>query len=138
MVFIFKDYNKKVMMVTAVPMTMLDHVKVCSNGNWKLQIRNRQLAIHRHPILNELIIFTYKLNQEWLNSVDIKYTEGVQSLNWGKIMKTIIDDPEGFFESGGWSFLDPNSGSEDEKDEDEDLDSEDEEFKVNPYLFPCC
>ena len=28
MVFIFKDYNKKVMMVTAVPMTMLDHVKV--------------------------------------------------------------------------------------------------------------
>merc|ERR1712079_36509 len=95
MVFIFKDYSKKVMMVTAVPMTMLDHVK------------------------------------EWLNSVDIKYTEGVQSLNWGKIMKTIIDDPEGFFESGGWSFLDPNSGSEDEKDEDEDLDSEDEEFKVS-------
>ena len=53
-------------------------------------------------------------------------------------MKTIIDDPEGFFESGGWSFLDPNSGSEDEKDEDEDLDSEDEEFKVNLYLFSCC
>lgn len=45
-------------------------------------------------------------------------------------MKTIIDDPEGFFESGGWSFLDPNSGSEAEGDEDEDLDSEDEEFKV--------
>merc|ERR1712141_684421 len=95
MVFIFKDYNKKVMMVTAVPMTMLDHVK------------------------------------EWLNSVDIKYTEGVQSLNWGKIMKTIIDDPEGFFESGGWSFLDPNSGSEGEGDEDDDLDSEDEEFKMS-------
>ena len=45
-------------------------------------------------------------------------------------MKTIIDDPEGFFESGGWSFLDPNSGSEAEGDEDDDLDSEDEEFKV--------
>ena len=45
-------------------------------------------------------------------------------------MKTIIDDPEGFFESGGWSFLDPNSGSEDEGNEDDDLDSEDEEFKV--------
>merc|ERR1719192_3024622 len=95
MVFIFKDYNKKIAMVTAIPMTMLDHVK------------------------------------EWLNSVDIKYTEGVQSLNWGKIMKTIIDDPEGFFESGGWSFLDPNSGSEAEGDEDDDLDSEDEEFKMS-------
>ena len=24
-------------------------------------------------------------------------------------MKTINDDPEGFFNSGGWSFLDPES-----------------------------
>ena len=24
-------------------------------------------------------------------------------------MKTINDDPEGFFDSGGWSFLDPES-----------------------------
>lgn len=43
------------------------------------------------------------------SSCDIKYTEGIQSLNWGKIMKTINDDPEGFFDSGGWSFLDPES-----------------------------
>ena len=41
------------------------------------------------------------------SSCDLKYTEGVQSLNWTKIMKTIVDDPEGFFEQGGWSFLDP-------------------------------
>jgi len=96
MVFIFKDYHKKVMMCTSIPMTMLDHVK------------------------------------EWLNSVDIKYTEGVQSLNWQKIMKTITDDPEGFFEGGGWGFLDPNSDEEDgEHDEDDLEDSEDEEFKVS-------
>lgn len=44
-----------------------------------------------------------------VSSCDIKYTEGVQSLNWTKIMKTIVDDPEGFFEQGGWSFLDPES-----------------------------
>ena len=43
------------------------------------------------------------------SSCDIRYTEGVQSLNWAKIMKTITDDPEGFFDSGGWSFLDPQS-----------------------------
>ena len=24
-------------------------------------------------------------------------------------MKTINDDPEGFFDNGGWSFLDPES-----------------------------
>jgi len=92
MVFIFKDYSKKIAMVTAIPMTMLDHVK------------------------------------EWLNSCDIKYTEGVQSLNWGKIMKTIVDDPEGFFESGGWNFLDPESDGEDDDDDDSD---EDETFNVS-------
>jgi len=92
MVFIFKDYAKKISMVTAIPMTMLDHVK------------------------------------EWLNSCDIKYTEGVQSLNWGKIMKTIVDDPDGFFESGGWNFLDPESDGEAEDDDDSD---EDETFNVS-------
>ncbi len=32
MVFIFKDYEKKVMMVTSIPMTMLDHVKVSTKS----------------------------------------------------------------------------------------------------------
>ena len=43
-------------------------------------------------------------------------------------MKTIVDDPEGFFESGGWSFLDPDSGSDEEEEEE---DEEDEEFKIS-------
>ena len=41
-------------------------------------------------------------------------------------MKTIVDDPDGFFESGGWSFLDPESDGEDG---DEDTDDEDENFE---------
>ena len=44
-------------------------------------------------------------------------------------MKTILDDPEAFFEDGGWNFLD--AGASDNEDEDEDLSSEDEEFKVD-------
>lgn len=86
MIFVFKDYHRKVAMVNAVPMNMLDHVK------------------------------------EWLNSCDIRYSEGIQSLNWTKIMKTITDDPEGFFESGGWTFLDPESDAEVEDEEEEDED----------------
>ncbi|EDS30673.1 conserved hypothetical protein [Culex quinquefasciatus] len=60
-----------------------------------------------------------------MNSCDIRYSEGIQSLNWAKIMKTIVDDPEGFFDNGGWTFLDPesdgegaaNSETEDEEDD---------------------
>lgn len=88
MVFVFKDYHKKISMVNAIPMNLLDHVK------------------------------------EWLNSCDIRYTEGIQSLNWTKIMKTITDDPDSFFETGGWSFLDPESEGEEGADDD---DSEDDD-----------
>ncbi|KAG8190381.1 hypothetical protein JTE90_022025 [Oedothorax gibbosus] len=91
MVFVFKEYHRKVAMVNAIPMNMLDHVK------------------------------------EWLNSCDIRYTEGIQSLNWTKIMKTIVDDPEGFFDSGGWSFLDPDSG--DEQGDDDDDSEEDDHYE---------
>lgn len=59
-------------------------------------------------------------------------------------MKTITDDPIGFLESGGWTFLDPESGSDGEGDdggeeeEDEayeptDMES-DEEFVLKPLL----
>ncbi|CAL4122106.1 unnamed protein product, partial [Meganyctiphanes norvegica] len=58
--------------------------------------------------------------KEWLNSCDIRYSEGVQSLNWAKVMKTIVDDPDGFFEQGGWSFLDPESDAEDAEEEESD------------------
>ncbi|CAG5011929.1 unnamed protein product [Parnassius apollo] len=92
MVFVFKDYAKKVAMVNAVPMNMLDHVK------------------------------------EWLNSCDIRYSEGIQSLNWTKVMKTITDDIEGFFDNGGWSFLDPESDAEDAA-QDEESEEEDDAYE---------
>ncbi|XP_023692218.2 FACT complex subunit SPT16-like [Paramormyrops kingsleyae] len=92
MVIVYKDYNKKVTMINAVPVNSLDAIK------------------------------------EWLNSCDIKYTEGVQSLNWTKIMKTIVDDPEGFFEQGGWSFLDPESEASGDDAADSESEMEDETF----------
>jgi nucleosome binding factor SPN SPT16 subunit len=88
MVFCFKDYTKKVAMVTSIPMSQLEQIK------------------------------------DWLNSCDIHYTEGIQNFNWPKIMKTIVDDPEAFFETGGWTFLEPQS---DEETKDEEISDEDDD-----------
>lgn len=93
MVFIFKDYTKKVAMITSIPMNQLDQIK------------------------------------EWLNSCDIKYTEGLQNFNWPKIMKTITDDPEGFFEQGGWTFLEAESDNEEKEADDEISDEEDDAYE---------
>ncbi|KAI3413953.1 hypothetical protein GPALN_011424 [Globodera pallida] len=50
--------------------------------------------------------------KDWLNSCDIRYSEGPMSLNWANIMKTINEDPETFFEEGGWNFLLADSDDE--------------------------
>ncbi|KAI8854433.1 FACT complex subunit-domain-containing protein [Chytridium lagenaria] len=47
--------------------------------------------------------------KEWLDSVDVAYTEGPTNLMWPQIMKTINEDPANFFEEGGWTFLQPES-----------------------------
>ncbi|GAA5917004.1 hypothetical protein JCM6882_001301 [Rhodosporidiobolus microsporus] len=61
--------------------------------------------------------------KEWLDSVDIPFSEGPVNLNWQAIMKTVNDDPYDFFKEGGWSFLqekeDEHNSSGDSEDESE-------------------
>lgn len=75
---------------------------------------------HRPPIhVNTIPVESLEGVKDWLDSVDIAYTEGPLNLNWTTIMKTVVSDPYGFFADGGWSFLGPESdsegGSEDEE-----------------------
>uniref|UniRef100_A0A2I3H210 FACT complex subunit n=1 Tax=Nomascus leucogenys TaxID=61853 RepID=A0A2I3H210_NOMLE len=79
-------------------------------------------------MINAIPVASLDPIKEWLNSCDLKYTEGVQSLNWTKIMKTIVDDPEGFFEQGGWSFLEPEGEGSDAEEGDSESEIEDETF----------
>ncbi|KAL7754343.1 FACT complex subunit spt16 [Sorochytrium milnesiophthora] len=57
--------------------------------------------------------------KDWLDQMDVSYTEGPVNLNWNAIMKTINDDPAAFFEEGGWSFLQPGSDAEGQSDSEE-------------------
>lgn len=43
--------------------------------------------------------------KEWLDTTDLKYYESRLNLNWPTILKSIIDDPQGFLDQGGWEFL---------------------------------
>ncbi|KJX93430.1 FACT complex subunit spt16 like protein [Zymoseptoria brevis] len=58
--------------------------------------------------------------RDWLDSVDIPFSEGPLNLNWATIMKTVIQDPHEFFKEGGWSFLSNESDSEGEDEESEE------------------
>ncbi|PNS19613.1 FACT complex subunit spt16 [Sphaceloma murrayae] len=63
--------------------------------------------------------------KDWLDSVDIPFTEGPLNLNWGQIMKTVTADPHQFYADGGWSFL-----AEESDDEGDDEESEESAFEV--------
>lgn len=69
--------------------------------------------------VNTIPVETLDRVKEWLDSVDIAFTEGPLNLNWGNIMKTVIADPHEFFKTGGWAFLSADSDNEDEASEEE-------------------
>ncbi|KAI9819818.1 MAG: FACT complex subunit spt16 [Thelocarpon impressellum] len=58
--------------------------------------------------------------KDWLDSVNIPFSEGPLNLNWGTIMKTVTADPHQFFADGGWSFLAAESDDEDAESEEEE------------------
>ncbi|EEA22962.1 FACT complex subunit spt16 [Talaromyces marneffei ATCC 18224] len=75
---------------------------------------------NRPPIhINTIPVESLEGVKDWLDSVDIPFTEGPLNLNWSTIMKTVAADPYGFFAEGGWSFLAAESDSEDSESEEE-------------------
>jgi len=58
--------------------------------------------------------------KDWLDSVEIPFSEGPLNLQWPTIMKTVQADPHAFFADGGWSFLASESDSERDESEEEE------------------
>ena len=76
---------------------------------------------HRPPAhVNTIPVESLESVKDWLNSVDIPYSEGPLNLNWGTIMKTVVADPHSFFVDGGWQFLGQDSDEEDAEEEEEE------------------
>ncbi|KAK5239896.1 FACT complex subunit spt16, partial [Cryomyces antarcticus] len=62
--------------------------------------------------INTIPVESLDAVKDWLDSVEIPFTEGPLNLNWSQIMKTVIADPHEFFNSGGWNFLGADSDDE--------------------------
>lgn len=68
--------------------------------------------------------------KEWLDSMDVVFAESTINLNWSNIMKTINDDAAGFYETGGWSFL-QTAGAEAASDSASDDDEGDSAYSAS-------
>ncbi|PGH16894.1 FACT complex subunit spt16 [Polytolypa hystricis UAMH7299] len=76
---------------------------------------------HRPPVhINTIPVENLEGVKDWLDSVDLAFTEGPLNLNWGAIMKTVTNDPHGFFVDGGWTFLGGGDSDDEEESEEEE------------------
>eukprot|EP00041_Stephanoeca_diplocostata_P006881 m.95352 g.95352 ORF g.95352 m.95352 type:complete len:1037 (+) comp16590_c0_seq1:246-3356(+) len=82
--------------------------------------------------------------KDWLVQCELIHTERSDNLNWKKVMKTIVEDPEEFIENGGWDFLKPEESEEIDEDdgeqseeyapsEDDDEDDDDDDDSESDY-----
>jgi nucleosome binding factor SPN SPT16 subunit len=110
----------------------LDDIEMVYLERVSFSLKNFDLVIvykdYSRPVshINAIPVASLETIKEWLDSCSIYCSEGATSLNWVKVMKTIRDDLEGFYEGGGWSFLDMD-GSDDEEEHPSDEESDFEE-----------
>jgi nucleosome binding factor SPN SPT16 subunit len=83
--------------------------------------------------VNTIPVENLEAVKDWLDSVEIPFSEGPLNLNWAQIMKTVIQDPHGFFVEGGWGFLGDESDDEggDESEEESAFEMESDELEVS-------
>lgn len=104
----------------------LDEIEIIHLERVQFGLKNFDMVcvfkdFHRLPAhINTVPVESLESVKDWLDSVNIPYSEGPLNLNWGTIMKTVIADTHQFFIDGGWSFLTMESDDEDEEDEEEE------------------
>ena len=59
--------------------------------------------------------------KDWLNDIDIVYSESLNPLNWGNVMKEITKDLNTFIEEGAWNFLQESDEEQSENVEDDSM-----------------
>lgn len=114
--------------LTEPPFTVitLDEIEICHLERIQFGLKNFDMVFvfkdfNRPPVhINTIPVDQLDKVKEWLDSVNIAYTEGPLNLNWGMIMKTVIADPHQFFKDGGWSFLNTDSDAEEAEESEEE------------------
>ncbi|MCJ1415358.1 FACT complex subunit spt16 [Xylographa parallela] len=114
--------------LTEPPFTVitLDDIEIAHLERVQFGLKNFDMVFvfkdfHRTPAhVNTIPVESLEGVKDWLDSVNIPYSEGPLNLNWGTIMKTVIADPHQFFADGGWSFLAAESDDEDASEEEEE------------------
>ncbi|KAL1796202.1 hypothetical protein ACET3X_004742 [Alternaria dauci] len=114
--------------LTEPPFTCLtlSEIEIVHLERVQFGLRNFDMVVvfkdyNRPPVhINTIPVESLDPVKDWLDSVDIPFTEGPLNLNWATIMKTVTSDPHQFFADGGWSFLSNETDDEGDGEEEEE------------------
>lgn len=104
----------------------LNEIEVVHLERVQFGLRNFDMVLvfkdfNRPPAhINTIPVESLDAVKDWLDSVEIPFSEGPLNLNWATIMKTVTSDPHQFFVDGGWSFLAAESDDEDAEESEEE------------------
>jgi len=104
----------------------LEDIEIAHSERVQFGLKNFDLVFvfkdfHRAPYhINTIPVESLENVKEWLDSVNIPFSEGPLNLNWPTIMKTVTADTHQFFVDGGWSFLATETDDEDDEEESEE------------------
>jgi nucleosome binding factor SPN SPT16 subunit len=114
--------------LTEPPFTCLtlSEIEIVHLERVQFGLRNFDMVVvfkdyNRPPVhINTIPVESLDPVKDWLDSVDIPFSEGPLNLNWATIMKTVSSDPHQFFADGGWSFLATDTDDEGDGEEEEE------------------
>lgn len=115
-----------IVQLTEPPFTVItmSEVEVIHLERVQFGLKNFDMVIvfkdyNRAPVhINTIPVESLETVKDWIDSIEIPYSEGPVNLQWATIMKTVTSDPHSFFADGGWSFLGgPDSDNESEESE---------------------
>jgi nucleosome binding factor SPN SPT16 subunit len=114
--------------LTEPPFTCLtlSEIEIVHLERVQFGLRNFDMVVvfkdyNRPPVhINTIPVESLDPVKDWLDSVDIPFSEGPLNLNWATIMKTVTSDPHAFFADGGWSFLSTETDDEGDGEEEEE------------------
>ncbi|KAF2104682.1 SPT16-domain-containing protein [Rhizodiscina lignyota] len=117
-----------IIQLTEPPFTVLtmSEVEVIHLERVQFGLKNFDMVIvfkdyNRAPFhINTIPVESLETVKDWIDSIEIPYSEGPVNLQWPTIMKTVTSDPHQFYVDGGWSFL---GGDDDESDEESEEES---------------
>ncbi|EPS40141.1 hypothetical protein H072_6077 [Dactylellina haptotyla CBS 200.50] len=115
----------------------LDEIEVAHLERVQFGLKNFDIAFvfkdFSRPVvhINSIPVESLESVKDWLDSVNIAFTEGPLNLNWMQIMKTVTSDTHQFFADGGWKFLSTETDDEDEEEEEEESAYEESESEFS-------